>query len=171
MCSVFWKQNGFKSPKQERSLRQLGGSLWGRCGGRQRSWGGAPGPPTPVDLVGGQAQPGADRRVAGGPAAGGEWRERSSPGPESWEAATGPIRHQVRPASPATTVITQTASNPLQGLDRQSSWGSVLPLQQENRMVRALQEVMGILTVRIRLVIHGAFSFTDAISLSHHHGL
>lgn len=83
----------------------------------------------------------------------------------------GPHQASGPPASPATTVITQTASNPLQGLDRQASWGSVLPLQQENRMVRALQEVMGILTVRIRLVIHGAFSFTDAISLSHHHGL
>lgn len=81
-------------------------------------------------------------------------RDRSSPGPESWEAAMGPIRHQVLPASPATTIITQTASNPLQGLERQASWGSMFPLQQENRMVRVLQEVMGILTVRIRLVIH-----------------
>lgn len=85
---------------------------------------------------------------------GGEWRDRSSPGPESWEAATGPIRPQVLPASPATTIVTETASNPLQGLDRQASWGSMFPLQQENRMVRVLQEVMGMLTARIRLVIH-----------------
>ena len=41
MCSLFWKENSFKSPKQERSILQLGGSLWGRCGGRQRflGWG------------------------------------------------------------------------------------------------------------------------------------
>lgn len=122
MCSLFWKENSFKFPKQARSTHQLGFFV-GRCGAGRGSWGGAPGPQAPVDLVRGPTRLGADRTVAGGPAAGRERWDCSPPGPESRDVATGPLGHQSLPASPATTTITQTASNPLQGLARQAGRG------------------------------------------------
>lgn len=49
-----------------------------------------------------------------------------------WDAATAPSGIRVSRYS-CPTIITQTASKPLQGLVRQAGWGSIFPLQQENR--------------------------------------
>lgn len=45
----------------------------------------------------------------------------------------GPRQASESPHYSCPTIITQTASKPLQGLARQAGQGSIFPLQQENR--------------------------------------
>ena len=135
LCALYFGKKTVLNLQSKRGAHANLGVLCGEGVGAGRgSWGGAPGPQAPVDLVRGPTQLGANRTVAGGPAAGGEWWDCSPPGPESWDAATGPLRHQSLPASPVTTIITQTASNPLQGLARQAGQSQIRSDQSLSRV-------------------------------------